>query len=545
MRTAKVVFILMCIPFYFETCTLPNLVSQGTKVMPVGKVVAAESAVTLHINKIEVSPGKIRCYFFFQINSGMYTLMGQVGLKGAYIDNYEDVVVSGITLGRNYTLHITHEKSFIIEINRPAVGLYLTGINLRGNYRNANIKLSKDFIGYASVDVSSAVETIPFKKEPAYTRIPFKKKPSYTRPTLPKDTKKPTITLSSPVVTQGIYRTAEFSAIISGKASDDEGVAFITINEQQASLKSDGRFQKRMKLKIGKNPVKIQAIDINDNIAELSINIIREEIIEDEDFSDVDFAPETRNKNLNGIAVVFGIEEYQYAPSVTHAYNDADIFREYLINTFGYYRENIYYRTNERATKGEFEKVFSENGWIAKNATRKSDVIIFYAGHGAPDLESEQSYLVPYDIDPNYATTGYALDELYQNLGKLKVNSITVILDACFSGGTRDNQPLLADARPVYISVEGGTVPKNTVVFSAASGREISSAYKQKLHGLFTYFFLKGLNGDADGNKDKKITVMEMQGYLEAYVPQQARKMGREQTPTLIGKDSKRILLRY
>jgi len=528
------------------------LFSQEIKVIPIGEKVVSSYKVDIILNKVEVSPAKIICYFFFKNKSSGFGT--EVGLKGAYIDNYESVIIRTITPGMNYTLCATCEKSFIIEINRPAVGLYLTGINLGGDYRNGSIKLSKDFIGYASVDVSSALggirageilERFRARKKREKELAQHKKVTAYALPILPKDTKIPTITLSSPAVTQGIYRTAEFSAIISGKATDEEGIAFVTVNEQNASLKSDGWFQKRMKLKIGKNPVKILAIDINDNVAELAINIIREEIIEDEEFSDVDFALETGNKNRNGIAVVFGIEDYQYAPSVSYAYNDADIFREYLIKTFGYSRENIYFRTNERATKGEFDKAFSENGWIAKNATRKSDVIIFYAGHGSPELKEGQSYLVPYDIDPNYATTGYALDELYQNLGKLKVNSITVILDACFSGGTRDNQQLLADARPVYISFEGSAVLKNTVVFSAASGKEISSAYKQKLHGLFTYFFLKGLNGDADENKDKKITVIEMHGYLEDNVPQQARKMGREQTPQLTGKDSKRVLLKY
>ncbi len=399
---------------------------------------------------------------------------------------------------------------------------------------------------YVGFDISFDMGKIPKKiivRKPK--PIPPIRRPKPIPPKKLIDRSKPKIQIYSPETTQNIFRTEDFSVIISGKATDDQGVAFITVNGISASLKSDGQFQKRIKLKIGINPVLVSAVDINDNETELKLTIIREEFIEDEEFSDVDFAPEARKKNKNGIAVVFGIEDYQYLPSVTYAYNDADIFREYLVKTFGYPRENIYFKTNERATKGEFEKVFSESGWLSKNATLKSDIIIYYAGHGIPDLDSKRSYLVPYDLDPNYATTGYSLKELYKNLGKLKVNSITVILDACFSGGTRDNQPLIADARPVYISLEGSVVPKNTVVFSASSGEEISSGYKQKRHGLFTYFFLKGLNGDADKNKDKKITVSEMQDYLEENVPAQARRMGREQHPHISGDDSNRVLLSY
>ena len=490
------------------------------------------------------------------------------------IDPNKNVLVNGVEVDKvsdmkfnSFFVGIRPEIEYGYMTTRIGLGneSYLTPVssyNSKGIYLGANMGLiipygpfsiglkigSSGIIHSVSSSLSDMKIYLGFDVSFNMGKIPKKiivRKPKPIPPQKLIDRSKPTIQIYSPEITQNIFRTEDFSVIISGKATDDQGVAFITVNGISASLKSNGQFQKRIKLKIGKNPVLVSAIDINDNETELKLTIIREEFIEDEEFSDVDFAPETGKKNKNGIAVVFGIEDYHYAPSVTYAYNDADIFREYLIKTFGYSRENIYFMTNERATKGEFEKVFSESGWLSKNVTPKSDIIIYYAGHGTPELDSKRIYLVPYDIDPNYATTGYALEELYQNLGKLKVNSITVILDACFSGGTRDNQPLIADSRPVYISVEGSAVHKNTVVFSAASGKEISSAYKQKLHGLFTYFFLKGLNGDADKNRDKKITVSEMKKYLEENVPAQARRMGREQHPHILGADNNRVLLSY
>ncbi|MBS4029015.1 MAG: caspase family protein, partial [Ignavibacteriales bacterium] len=359
------------------------------------------------------------------------------------------------------------------------------------------------------------------------------------------DTEKPSLTIISPLINKGIIRTEESFITISGNATDKEGIAFVTINDKNAQLKSNGDFLSRIKLKIGKNTITVKAVDINDNETTKEFVVIREEFTQESEFSDVDFAPERKNKNENGIAVVFGIEEYQYAPKVTYAYSDADIFREYLVKSFGFKRENIYFRTSERATKGEFDKVFSLNGWLAKQATSKSDVVIFYAGHGAPEIKSESAYLIPYDIDPNYSSTGYALQELYDNLGKIQAKSITVFLDACFSGGTRDNQSLLSEARPVHLKIKGSIVPDNTIVFSASANNEISSGYSQKLHGLFSYFVLKGFNGYADVNKDEKITVEELQNYLSENVSTQAKKMGREQNPQLLGKERNRVLLKY
>ena len=359
------------------------------------------------------------------------------------------------------------------------------------------------------------------------------------------DTTSPTIELLNPSLIQNIFRTEEASVIIRGKTSDSEGIAFVEIDGKNANLKADGTFMTRTRLKFGKNTIQIRSTDINDNIKSKEFFVIRDEFIDTDEFSDVDFPPETGNINSNGIAVVFGVEEYEYAPAVPYAFNDADIFREYLVTTFGLRRENIYFKTNDRATKGEFEKAFSENGWLANRSNDLTDVFVYYAGHGAPDMKSKDTYLIPHDIDPNYASTGYSLDEFYTNMSKMNARSITVILDACFSGGTRDNKSLFADSRPVFISIKAGIIPANVTVFSAALGNEISSGYKQKNHGIFTYFYLKGLNGEADLDKDKKITVTEMQNYLSENVSAQAQKMGREQHPQLLGAQAKRVMLEY
>ena len=508
-----------------------GLSAQTARKIPIGEQIAVGKFTSLQIDNVEISSTKIRINFYF---FAKYSFEVPVGLKGAYYDDYKSVKIGGIVIGSTYTMKDYQDTPFSIEIERPSAVVKLTGINLGGEIRNASIRLSKSYQGTSDADLSAQIASVPYRRNPAV--------PSTVQR---KDTEQPVIIVSSPTYTQGIFRTEEFSVIISGTVEDNAGIATVSINGKAASLKSNGRFQKRLKLKFGKNPIVITAIDINENKTTSRATIIREEIIEDDEFSDVDFAPESGKTNSNGVAVVIGIQDYRYAPEVSFALNDADIFREYLIKTFGYKRENIYFKLNERATKGEFEKIFSRNGWLANNITRRSEIIIFYAGHGAPDLESKQSYLIPFDIDPNYASTGYALSELYNNLGNLDAKSITVILDACFSGGSRDNKSLLADARPIYITVEKNLIPKNIRIFSAASGNEISSADKSKKHGLFTYFFLKGLNGDADKNGDRKITFAEMQEYVAMQVPAQAKKLGREQHPQFQGEGDNRILLSY
>ena len=157
------------------------------------------------------------------------------------------------------------------------------------------------------------------------------------------------------------------------------------------------------------------------------------------------------------------------------------------------------------------------------------------------------AYLIPYDGDPNYASqTGYEMDKLYEQLGSFEAKSTTVFLDACFSGANRDNEMLLADARPVFMEVDASAT-RNVTVFSASSGSEISSAWPEKKHGLFSYFLMKGMRGDADANSDNQITVGELGDYVKERVSNYAGMLDREQTPGLqtMDRDRDRVLIQY
>ncbi|MFA7543593.1 MAG: hypothetical protein WCY84_04390, partial [Candidatus Cloacimonadaceae bacterium] len=76
-------------------------------------------------------------------------------------------------------------------------------------------------------------------------------------------------------------------------------------------------------------------------------------------------------------------------------------------------------------------------------------------------------------------------------------------------------------------------------------GAQISSAYSDMQHGLFSYFLMKGLRGEADANKDRKLSQKELQNYIREEVSSQARRMGRMQEPELQSKDSSKALIAW
>ena len=155
-------------------------------------------------------------------------------------------------------------------------------------------------------------------------------------------------------------------------------------------------------------------------------------------------------------------------------------------------------------------------------------IIIYYAGHGIPDEATKDAYLLPVDGFGTDITTGYSLQALYTTLGELKAKSITIFLDACFSGSTRAGD-MMASARGVAIKAKSSTPKGNMVVFSAASGEETAYPYREKNHGLFTYYLLKKIQ-TSKGN----ITLGELQSYITDEVAKRSIVVnGKSQTPTV------------
>lgn len=262
--------------------------------------------------------------------------------------------------------------------------------------------------------------------------------------------------------------------------------------------------------------------------------------------SDVDIdIPKSKQNNPDAIAIILGIESYRSIAGAPFARRDAEIFKAYAVQVLGVPddKNHLYLATDAAVTLGELKKLFGEEGWLAKRVRANSDVYVFYAGHGAPELKEKSPFLIPYDGDANYAAqTGFSLNQLYERLGALNARAVTVFLDACFSGVTRDNQSMLEGSRPVSLKINNPILKsEKLLVFAASSESQIANADKDRAHGLFTYYVLKGLRGDADVNADKKITGEELETYLQTML----KKDETEQTPEVIGRNKSRILTSF
>jgi hypothetical protein len=233
--------------------------------------------------------------------------------------------------------------------------------------------------------------------------------------------------------------------------------------------------------------------------------------------------------------LIIGIEDYDRLPKVDYARKDALIVRDYFIRVLGVPEANIISLIDTDATKARIEGYLKK--YIPNNVGQDATLYVYFAGHGMPGVKKGEPYLVPFDADTRFIEqTGYKLISFYQDLHKLKVKRVYVFLDSCFSGvASRAAEMLVKGARPALVHAARVRPPSSSIIsLNATSTGQISNAYPEKRHGLFTYYLLRGLKGEADADHDGWSSMKEVYGYVRKHVSRQSRRMQSEQTPSIV-----------
>jgi len=230
--------------------------------------------------------------------------------------------------------------------------------------------------------------------------------------------------------------------------------------------------------------------------------------------------PQARQQNPNAVALILSISDYQVPgiPKVKYAKHDAEIVRQYLINALGFKPDNILpANSDEQLTYGRIQTYIQSILPSYLKPDGSSDLFIYYTGHGAPNLNSSDTYLVPADCDPNYVSdaNAYAMKQFYMDIEKLNARHKTIVIDACFSGQAGNGEALIKNASAALLKINNPLIADpTTVIFQSSSASQVSNWYDEKRHGMFTYFFLKGLQGAADLDGDGRVTADELIRYV-------------------------------
>lgn len=315
-------------------------------------------------------------------------------------------------------------------------------------------------------------------------------------------------------VKPGEQKTAEFKTILPAQIPAESANLRIEIVEGNGFAPSQ-----RKTLQIAMRPA---------NVVE-TIEIISEVDVDD-------IPPRIKGyERKDAVALIIGIGKYreEKIPPVKYAARDAEVMAKYLENLGGIPKANIQVLTDEKASKSDIQAYIEE--WLPRRINENSTVFIYYAGHGTPGEQGKGAYIVPYEGQPDFPSQLYPLQSLYDSLGKLKAKKVIVMLDSCFSGA-KGRSITNTGARPLVMNI-ADILPANNkvIVMAGATGSQISSDYDRAKHGLFTYYILRGLRGEADKKRAGAVELGDLYNYVKANVSEKASlELNRDQTPILL-----------
>jgi hypothetical protein len=317
----------------------------------------------------------------------------------------------------------------------------------------------------------------------------------------------------------------------------------LKINGEELGGKVDGNYEVKKFARVGQETIFIiSGVDINGNTDTKTITVTRQPVDSKAVFAQLNAANIKQQPFRDAVAIIIGIEKYKRVAKADFATADAQDFYDYASRALGIKQENIKLLVDDGADDVEILGAFKN--WLPlKVKKQKTDVYVFYSGHGLPSDDGKSLYLMPFTVDKNFIErTAINQQEIIAALQAAQPNSVTMFIDSCYSGQTRSGETLLASARPIALKVSESAYPANFTVISASAPDQLSSSSPDLKHGIFSYYLMKGMEGDADLNKDGKITVAEMQDYLTDAVGRQAMGINRKQQPQLFG-DPDRVLV--
>jgi hypothetical protein len=247
-------------------------------------------------------------------------------------------------------------------------------------------------------------------------------------------------------------------------------------------------------------------------------------------------------------------------PAVKYAEKDGASMASAMTQVFGVTRDNVHQVQN--ATYGRLLSLFGPEGrpekgevfkWVQQNAknNRKMRLYVYYSGHGSPHVRDDgtgtDAYLVTKDaILDNLPVTAYALKTLRGNLATIKSlvpdGEVVLILEACFSGRTGNDEPLRPNTSQVGVTFDFGGAPGEIIELDAAQNSQAAFWDEKTQHGVFTDQLLWGIYGLADnqefgGNGDGQVTLGELDAFLKKRIPDRLKvnKRNGVQTAAIFG----------
>jgi tetratricopeptide (TPR) repeat protein len=323
----------------------------------------------------------------------------------------------------------------------------------------------------------------------------------------------PTIVLYEPAVRRGVTLIhARENLTVRGLVTDQSGVAWVEVNGERTALDDDGHFLRDIPILTGENHILVDAEDIRGNLKRLSV-AVRGEFHPLSKLSGVDTPSLASGLYGRSYAVVIGVDRYEKWPPLEFAASDATAVKEALERS-GF--DDITLILNEEATQRRILTELFET--LPRKAGVNDRVVFYFAGHGqTEDLpeDGKRGYIIPVDAGmSDYPATAVSMDQIRTLSSRIRAKHIFYVMDSCYSGLGFNRSAGVSPRISDYLR----KISSMRVVQVITAGGKGEQVQEQGGHGLFTAFFLKALEGEADLDKDNVVTGTELGAYLRPAV---------------------------
>ena len=225
-------------------------------------------------------------------------------------------------------------------------------------------------------------------------------------------------------------------------------------------------------------------------------------------------------------ALVIGIDDYEHAPRLAHARNDAEALAEVLLQRFEFTKENVTILTDADATKNNILGVFLKYPQ-SRDVGNDDRIVVFFAGHGhtVPGRRGETGFLLPVDGDPSDLSTLIRWDELTRNADLISAKHMFFVMDACYGGLALSRNPVSAGSMR-FLRDMVRRYSRQVLTAGKANEAVTDANGPRSGHSLFTGHLLDALEGGAA--TDEVITASGVMAYVYQKV---ARDQYSQQTP--------------
>ncbi len=238
------------------------------------------------------------------------------------------------------------------------------------------------------------------------------------------DTIAPALDLITPKIYSGTrYYSQQNEIVIIGKASDNSGISFVSVNSELQIINESGFFTARLTLEPGDNQVRIVAIDKNENLKEV--------------YFQVNYSPavlslaERISSESRYFALIIGIDKYQ-DPDIKNLDNPVRDARKLFVtitNKYNFEEENVW--VLENATRDQIIRSLDD---LSQLISSEDNLLIFYAGHGSWDPDANNGFWLPSDADSDVKTNWLRNSTLVDYVKEINSHHTLLIADACFGG---------------------------------------------------------------------------------------------------------------